>query len=365
MTIMTPPQTNPQQLNPFKIPLSANKNKLSQSIKKNSSSLFQRIAFKKREGKSKKRTYNEITFSLSASSQNPQDSVTLHRSPKRRLFNLPIPSTSQAKLIKLNFPLVSESVKPLNRFFRKKPEIDLIEGHQVLKFNGQVISMRLLNMGKKHKVYELAAPQMVRIGSTWHKPSDLIMKVAGHNNVGKDKIKKLFTSCVQGLDYLRKRNIATPNIILDPREIEDTANPNNGGFWLIEKMEESVVLDWDAQVSFQELSPKSQRLLFFVKKHLTESSKVKKFIIDNFFPRNVMWNKEAIPCIVGFSKPDDDVDLWEWEYETFSKLIAWSNGNANLFPWLITDFEAEAKVTMQRKLTEAIKEKGCFPLPKN
>jgi hypothetical protein len=223
--------------------------------------------------------------------------------------------------------------------------------------------------GDYHSIYEFTQNKTLTIGDI--KIPDvriLVLKCATKtpkNRIGQapllphERIKqdiRIQVECAEaltGYEHLLKRGVPVSKVYLKPHNLGDLFNLTNGNFWLIERNEKHRSSEWSEE-DFEDLIETDlhhKRLVAFVKEHLTKASILGlegQEHINDFVPRNVMFDSKGMPCVVDFSKPKSK----EWDRHLFEYLLAWSYGKQEIWDFLIKDFPQSIKLKMESSLKE-------------
>lgn len=180
---------------------------------------------------------------------------------------------------------------------------------------------------------------------------------------------RIQTDCARALEayeYLRSNAIPIPKVYLKPWNPDSLFDLTDGNFWLMERTTTHNAAAWgNISVDFMKLigtEGPDRKLALFVREHLTKGAQVGmstyKEHINDFFPRNVMWDSHGNPCIVDFSLPEKDPI-----YKLFHSALAWSFGKEEIWKFMIKDFPDEAAKQMNERLVDKIKVDKCLGFP--
>jgi hypothetical protein len=260
------------------------------------------------------------------------------------------------------------ALPPTKPYWEKKPYIFndqfITNDTSNVVINGNTYPLKLLGSGKYHQVYRFTnESDKFTIDERIVVLAGYILKILNTGTIGpkKGEIQRLMENDVKAYELLKARGVPLPECLVSPKNFTDTLDKNNGGFWLLEKMEEKADCNaWsNPEITFEKLEKKQQDLLIFVKKFLTQSDELQCEIINDFFPRNLMYGKEEW-CLIDFSLGESDE--WKdkadpWKEDLFKYVWAWSNQNPNIFEYLISDFK-NTKSYIQKCMAEKQKENG-------
>lgn len=184
-------------------------------------------------------------------------------------------------------------------------------------------SVTKIGAGKFHSVYSFQEGNLKLPNGTSINLAEVVLRTVNQTIDPKRKPKVSETDHA-AYRYMLEANIPIPKVYFSDEELIDPENPSNGGFWLIEKMEKGISLDrWKASSKpFEQLSEEDQKVLQFAKSWLTKMAKDKKDHINDFIPRNVMWDKKGELKIVDFGEPKKG-----WESKLKSYIKNWASGN--------------------------------------
>lgn len=197
--------------------------------------------------------------------------------------------------------------------------------------------------GKNHIVYRFTESANITIGNQILSTDEIVLKVLNPTVVTHPtKKRRMHDGTKRGYEHLIKNGIPTPKVFVDPMTFTDTHNKKNGGFWLIEKCPYKISgEEWNLAQTFDALDEKTQKLLLWVKKFLTNTALNKEEIINDFRKDNVMFDHSHTPKIIDFSPPE--TCKWDINYHLFVYLKDWACGNKNIFEFLTSDFPQEMK----------------------
>ncbi|MGK5594834.1 MAG: hypothetical protein ACSNEK_05700 [Parachlamydiaceae bacterium] len=206
--------------------------------------------------------------------------------------------------------------------------------------------VEVIGEGKHHRVFRFTDTCTISVVNqkTGEKKSinlDEVVLRTRNPLAGVKNAKTIISSDYAILKHCRENNIPIPIVYLAPHEFYDADNPNNGGFWLIEKMKEKVSLEgWGNGQSYDQLSKKDQQVLSFVKFWLTKNYTEKRELIADLHPGNLMWDKNDELKVIDTLLPDDE----DWKINLVGMIRKWSNGNSHI------------KAFLSEKLTELTQE---------
>lgn len=246
-----------------------------------------------------------------------------------------------------------------------------MNGQRDKKIEGEQYTLEKITDGDLHAVYGFKNHQSLQIKDTLIKDVTNIVlkcptndpkhyKVHGEAPLLPHKLRKIKASIhsqcartIQAYEYLQKSGIPLPKVYLMPWNPTDLFNLTDGNFWLIERTQPHQAERWgDADVNFLELIKAGPdcKLALFVKEHLTKAANLalsdNKEHINDFYPRNIMFNSEGDPCVVDFSMPSKKVEY----HELFGFLLAWSFGKQEIWDYFIQDFPKEIAAKMENLL---------------
>jgi hypothetical protein len=144
---------------------------------------------------------------------------------------------------------------------------------------------------------------------------------------------------------------------------------DKGKIWIFHKVPHTVsCAAWKNAADIDNVlnqKPQSKKLFGFAKNWLTVAAQQGRIhnreLIADFYPRNVMLEKDGTYTFVDPSCPGAEDDEWEGNLNGF--LIAWSNGSLSAFNSLIADFPDSVKAKMYKYLAEEMKDNGgVFPV---
>lgn len=220
-----------------------------------------------------------------------------------------------------------------------KPKLDENQNHvgnvKLLVLDGIEYPIQQLNEGKYHKVFEFTENKEVVLRSM-------------HPLKNPNQLTSILKTDIAAYDALKREGVPLPRAYVRPDTFIDAVDPRYGGFWILEKMESPAPIG-------------EPFVLEFVRKWVTKSAAEKREIIFDFYPRNVMV-KEGSCYVVDPALPDDD-DRDDWEENLFKVVIAWSNGQEEIYKFLTANFDSESKISFDNMLKEAkAKNEGRFPV---
>lgn len=241
----------------------------------------------------------------------------------------------------------------------KTPKMGL---NSTVTINGMTYKIELIGRGKLNHVYSFANTGTMQIDdSTFLDVTTIVIRcknpLDGYKNA-EPKMKRDLLA----YDKLLNAGVSLPKVYLRPDRFLDKFDEENGGFWIIEKMASHVSCEgWKGTTPISQLSMQDIKVLESVKKMLLINAAHCADIVNDFYPRNVMLNRQGELCLIDFSLSNEDSH--EWIGNLYHYIIAWSNGNEQVFHYLLSDFTEDLKNRLIRKLASTVAGNGgAFPI---
>ncbi|KAF3362402.1 hypothetical protein PHSC3_000999 [Chlamydiales bacterium STE3] len=213
-------------------------------------------------------------------------------------------------------------------------EAQIIDGH--LHIEGQPYPVIRIKNGNYHFIYKFEKPGTLIYKEQCIDLQSVILRTRNPTCSVKD-VKDLVENDAKAVAYCHENGIPLPTYYLCPQDFIDSQNIKNGNFWLIEKMEKEVsTADWEEGQPFDSLSSQNRKVLDFVRFWLEKSFAEKRDVINDFFPRNVMWDREGNLKIVDPSLPEE---LWQLNLKNY--ITAWSANNDEVRKFLVANIQLE------------------------
>lgn len=199
--------------------------------------------------------------------------------------------------------------------------------------------IKKIGSGKFHAIYGFEKNMLKLPDGQQIDLSQVVLRTVSPQVIPK-KIPQVLKNDDTAYQYMCSNNIPLPEVFFKGETSIDPLNPSNGGFWLIERMKESISIEgWageNNQKTLDQLAPKDRKVLEFAKGWLTKMAETKSDLINDFYPRNVMWDKEGELKVVDFTEPQKG-----WLNNLKSYLKKWSNGNKEVEAYLKKDMPKE------------------------
>lgn len=221
--------------------------------------------------------------------------------------------------------------------------------------DGKDFRVALIGQGAEHYVYRLEEEKCISFttakGTVEVDARDVILKKlhplkeSGDNGKrsGVSDFVRIHRQSIGAYERLQREGINLPKAYVRP----DQHTGQDGGYWIIERLPTGTKPTEWKEKKWNELSSTTKKILDFVKDILTKEVKEVRIIVGDFYPRNVMINREGQPCVIDFAPIKKN-----WVKEVGSNLLAWSNQSRYIFEHLISGFPITTQQTMRTSLLE-------------
>lgn len=224
--------------------------------------------------------------------------------------------------------------------------------------NGKNYGIQRLANGRFNVVYAFTGQGTMESNGMPLDVSTLVLRIRNHQDGLRDADFKIKNELKNYYELL-EAGAPLPPVHITPDKFEDSTDKGNGGFWIVEKMDSMPNPEaWKDITDVSQLNSQNQKILQSVKNLLLINARAKKDLVNDFFPRNVMLDKQGELKVVDFN-----VGRKKWVNRLYKYTVAWSNGNEYVFHYLISDFEKGLQETMINRLRQHKEENGgAFPL---
>lgn len=128
-------------------------------------------------------------------------------------------------------------------------------------------------------------------------------------------------------------------------EKSETEEKDDAFFWIQEKLVSEVsTKEWSSdhktttKKTYEELSGNDKKVILFACNIFKKTAEKGREIINDFYPRNVMWNKNNELRIADFSPLEPDDELLDLP----SQMCQWADGNENIWKMFLESIKGSA-----------------------
>ena len=236
--------------------------------------------------------------------------------------------------------------------YRKSFPVDSNVGIRIM---GEVLPIIQIGKGDFNKTYSFVIQKLVTINSVTFNTAVVVLKKIYKE--GASAFRTETCDCLRTHAYfqtedaqklLEEMGLVIPKVYVNPETYMDPAYPQDGGFWILEKMHTQITTDgWSKSgLTMEQLKVEDRQLLVNIKKILNCLLNCKQDVLMrllDLYPRNMMYNASGALCYVDSNLLFGDV-LWDPKNLSISlnKIIeAWSAGNPHVSEFLWNELPKE------------------------
>lgn len=224
---------------------------------------------------------------------------------------------------------VTRNARGPNKWNDKRPDIRSdwdSAGNQtkVIYIQGKAYELGIKKLGREHFVYFFKNNETIQYNRMTLATDNYVLRILNSGVFHSKRISEKLEQEVNIYQQLLRDRVPLPKCGIRPDSFIDETNPQNGGFWLLEKIEEPV--DLAKVVVNGQISEMGKKVLDFVKQQFLLILRTGQEYIFDLKPDNFML-KNGNFYFVDFTKaPNSDASDNDYRFNIQNDLCKWCEG---------------------------------------